>query len=109
MGNEKKRIWSAVLAMALIPLLSGAAAGMIFWSGPTQMEMAHMKVMLNHGLIMILDGSNLAMVGEIDRSDEMDEASSKMGLDLMEKGKTTITHILSGEDMMKLLKPWEWF
>jgi hypothetical protein len=102
MGNENKKILSGVLALALIPVLSGVAAGMIFWSGPTQMEMAHMKVMLNHGLVMILDGSNLVMVSEIDRSDEMDEASRKMGLDFMEKGKTTVTHILSGEDMMKL-------
>ena len=102
MRNEKTRILTAVLIPVLIPVFSGIAAGMIRWSGPTQMEMAHMKVMLNNGLIMILDGSNLAMVGEIDRSDEMDEASRKVGLDMMEKGKTTVTHILSSEQMMKL-------
>ena len=102
MRNEKTRILTAVLALALIPIFSSIAAGMIFWSGPTHMEMAHMKVMLNHGLIMILDGSNLAMVGKIDRSDEMDEVSIKAGLDMMEKGKTTVTHLLSGEQMMML-------
>lgn len=102
MGNGKSRFRSALLAFALVPVMSGAAAGMIFWSGPTQMEMAHMKVMMNHGLIMILDGSNLAMVGEVDRSDEMDESSRRVGLDMMEKGKTTVTHILDSENMMKL-------
>ena len=75
MRIEGKRLLAVGLVMVLIPLFSGTAASMIFWSGPTQMEMAHMKVMLNHGLIMILDGSNMVMVGQIDRADQMDESS----------------------------------
>lgn len=69
-----------------------------------KMEMHHMHMMMNHGLEMIMEGSNLVMLAEMKMSPDLDPTTLSHGRAMIEQGKGMIKHMLSGPEMEAMHK-----
>jgi len=70
----------------------------------SSMEMHHMHLMMNHGLAMVAEGSNLVMLAEMKMSPDLDPVALNHGRSMMEEGKEMIQHMLSGPEMEAMHK-----
>jgi hypothetical protein len=68
------------------------------------MEMRHMHIMMNHGLEMVTEGSNLVMLAEMNMSPDLDPVTLNHGRSMMEEGRGMIQHMLSGPEMEAMHK-----
>jgi len=67
------------------------------------MTLHHLQMtFLNHGLGMVVAGSNLMMLAELSKTPEVDPVLKKHGLLGFQKGKKLIQRALSGPEMMAL-------
>jgi hypothetical protein len=74
-----------------------AAAG---GAPPGKMHQAH--VVANHGLIMALQGANLAMLGQLKTAPGVDETMVTHGREMIRKGAAAIREVEQGPDMTAL-------
>jgi hypothetical protein len=58
--------------------------------------------MLNHALQMVLEGSNLVMLGQMDMAKGVDEVSIKHGRMMMKNGRSVHNEIMTGDTMMQM-------
>jgi hypothetical protein len=72
--------------------------------GDHTMMMHHQHMLMNHGLSMVLDGANLAMLGSMKMSEALDPLTLEHGKAMIAKGKGMIERALSGEEMMAMHK-----
>ena len=72
--------------------------------GHMPMHLHHMHTMMNHGLTMVLQGSNLVMLSEMKMAPGVDEITLSHGRQMMADGKAMIQEMLSGEHMAKMHK-----
>lgn len=93
----------SILAIALL-LIAAPAGAMQHEGGDHNMTMHHQHMLMNHGLSMVLDGSNLVMLGAMKMSDSLDSLTVEHGKAMMAKGKATIERALSGPQMMEMHK-----
>jgi hypothetical protein len=68
------------------------------------MTMHHQHQMLNHSLGMILDGSNLVMLGQMGMTPEIDSFTINHGNMMMKNGSSLWNKTMSGDVMMKMHK-----
>ena len=68
------------------------------------MHLHHMHTMINHGLTMALQGSNLVMLSEMKMAPGIDEITLAHGKKMMADGKAMVKDMLSGEHMTKMHK-----
>jgi hypothetical protein len=91
-----------IFCLSLVFANSGAAEmGMEHGSGHG-MTMHHQHVMLNHALIMALEGSNMTMLGQMGMAPGVDEVSVKHGAMMMKDGKALMDQTMSGDAMKKM-------
>ena len=72
--------------------------------GHLPMHLHHMHTMMNHGLTMVLQGSNLVMLSEMKMAPGVDEITLAHGKKMMADGKAMIQEMLSGEHMTRMHK-----
>ncbi len=72
--------------------------------GDAAMDMHHMHIIMNHGLEMVAEGSNLAMLAEMKMAPALDPMTLEHGRKMMKAGKEVIEHVLKGPEMMSLHK-----
>jgi len=73
-------------------------------SGNASMNLHHMHTMMNHGLLMALQGSNLVMLSEMKMAPGVDETTLSHGKKMMADGKAMLNEILSGDHMTAMHK-----
>lgn len=68
------------------------------------MDLHHMHTMIDHGLTMALQGSNLVMLSEMKMAPGIDEITLAHGNEMIADGKAMVLDMLSGEHMKKMHK-----
>jgi hypothetical protein len=71
-------------------------------SSQAAMHLHHMHTMLNHGLTMALQGSNLVMLSEMKMAPGVDEITLSHGKKMLADGKAMIKDTLEGKDMRRM-------
>lgn len=62
----------------------------------------YLNTLMNNGLIMVMDGSNLMMLADMKMATAIDPQTRKRGEDMMQRGKDLIEEALTGPDMVDL-------
>jgi hypothetical protein len=72
--------------------------------GKADMEMHHLHILMNHGISMVVEGSNMAMLAEMKMAPGVDQKTLQHGQHMIKEGKELITHALNGPEMMAMMK-----
>ncbi len=78
------------------------AAEMSAYQSPANMDMHHMHIMMDHGLSMVTEGSNLVMLADMKMVPSLDELTLEHGRHMIADGKELIEHTMKGEEMKSL-------
>ncbi|MEJ2313516.1 MAG: hypothetical protein P8Y85_01780 [Nitrospirota bacterium] len=97
-----RKIYIILLALVLALGMTGqAAAGMEGMKHEGhEMMMHHVHIMMNHGLSMVTEGSNMAMLAQMEMTPSLDPMTLKHGRSMIADGKAVIQRSLSGPEMM---------
>jgi hypothetical protein len=68
------------------------------------MQMHHLHILMNHGLEMVVEGSNMVMLADMKMAPSMDPMTAEHGRAMMKSGKEVIEHALKGPEMQALHK-----
>ena len=85
--KTKKRLLTAVTA--LVFMLSIGLSGIAFarHEGDASMDMHHMHTLMNHGLEMVAEGSNMVMLAEMKMTPSVDPMTLEHGRHMIKSGK----------------------
>jgi hypothetical protein len=72
------------------------------------MTLHHMHTMLDHGLIMVLQGADLRMLSTLNTAPGIDQATAAHGSKMISEGKATIREMLSGSHMRRMHEQGRW-
>jgi len=72
--------------------------------GGASMEMHHFHMLMNHGLAMVVQGSDMAMTAEMKMAPGVDAMGLQHGQHMIKAGKDLITRCLNGPEMMAMMK-----
>lgn len=105
MKNTKSLL---MLLALLLPLLAAGCAvkntGHGSMAGDEMgMKLHHQHMLMNHGLSMVLEGSNSLMVAYMDMAPKIDAIAHEHGHYMMDMGKAVINEQLSGQEMKDLM------
>lgn len=91
----------AILALLflLIPNLSNA---ILLHKYEGMYDLYHLAIMMNHGLILVLDGSSMEMLAEMKMAPGIDRISRMEAKRLFKDGKNLVKRSLSGDEMLGL-------
>lgn len=89
--------------MAILPLAPDAGA-MKHGAGEHGMTMHHQHILMGHGLSMVLEGSNIVMLGQMNMVASLDPMTVEHGKKMIANGKGLIERTLSGPEMMAMHK-----
>lgn len=95
-------VFIAALALAVMPAGS-LKAGEMKHEGGAAMQMHHLHVMMNHGLRMAAEGSNMVMLAAMSMAPGLDPTTLQHGYAMMGQGKGVIRRSLSGPEMMGMM------
>jgi hypothetical protein len=94
------------ILFAIGMLFTFSTSGSVFAGGMKHeghgMAMHHQHIMLNHALQMVLEGSNILMLGQMEMAKGIDEASIDHGKMMIKNGRSLHNKIMTGETMMKM-------
>jgi hypothetical protein len=91
-----------IIGMLLIFSTTGSVFAGDMKHGGHDMVMHHQHIMLNHALQMVLEGSNLVMLGQMDMAKGVDGVSIKHGSMMMKNGRSVHNEIMTGDNMMQM-------
>jgi len=105
--NHRIRFGVFVLACVLLPQMAAAHMGMMYMSDPrnikgADMAMHHMHIVMNHGMAMVAEGTNMVMTAQMSMNSETDAVDFRYGEKLIDNGKSSIQKMLSSQTMKKL-------
>ncbi len=100
-GFNKILVLAVILCFAMLGL---ANAEEMKHKGHAAMHMHHFHVLMNHGLEMVAEGSNLAMLAQMKMAQGVDEKMLHHGHHMTKAGKELITRSLNGPEMMAMMK-----
>ncbi len=112
MGN-KTSFWRNTICLAVFlvlfiaPPVPAKPAGQKAASDAA-MPLHHMHTMLDHGLIMVMQGSNLVMLSSMKMAPGVDEITKTHGYVMITDGKAMIKEMLSGGHMKKMHDQGSW-
>ncbi len=107
--KNNKRVLSSVLALAFL-LSTGLFCGvraeeMTHGLGSdASMQMHHLHILMNHGLEMVVEGSNMVMLADMKMAPAMDAMTADHGRAMIKSGKEVIEHALKGPEMQAMHK-----
>ncbi len=117
--NNFTRFFILAASLSLLTMISGCEtmgmnkssdSGMMKSSGAAMtheghgMTMHHQHQTMNHGLGMVLDGSNLVMLGQMGMIPSIDKLTVDHGNMMMRNGSDLWNNVMSGDTMMKMHK-----
>jgi hypothetical protein len=80
------------------------AAGRNSEANAIAMKLHHLHIMMNHGLSMATEGSNLVMVAGGNRTPALDPAALQHGQEMIGNGRAVIRRSLEGPEMKSIMK-----
>lgn len=108
MKNKTRFLSGAFVLMFVLSLImfgSANAEEMRHKHGKdADMTMHHMHTMMSHGLVMVTEGSNMVMLGEMKMAPGVDKKTLQHGQHMIKEGKDLITRALSGPEMTAMMK-----
>ena len=99
---KSMRVYSSgllVCAVLLSFVVVGSAMGKEMHhmhKGKAAMEMHHLHILMTHGMSMIAEGSNMAMLAQMKMAPGVDQDMLQHGQLMMKEGKELITNALNG-------------
>ena len=102
--KNKKRLLGSVMAGAFI--LSMGLFGTVYakHGGDSSMDMHHLHVLMNHGLEMVVEGSNMVMLADMKMTPEVDPMTAEHGRKMIKSGREVVDRALKGPEMQGLHK-----
>ena len=103
------RSFSKILVLAIILSFAGFGSAKAeemqhMHKGKAAMEMHHFHMLMNHGMSMITEGSNMAMLAQMKMASGVDEKMLHHGHHMMKAGKELIIQALNGPEMTAMMK-----
>lgn len=102
--KNAKRLLTACIALALMLSSGPATAGMGRQGAGVIMEMLHLHSLMNHGLEMIAEGSNIVMFSQSQTIPPLDEMTLEHGRKMIKEGEAVIERVLKGPEIKLVLK-----
>jgi hypothetical protein len=68
----------------------------------SQMKMHHLHMMMNKGILLATEGSNLMMLSKMKRLPSIDDMAQRHGREMMKESKPLIQRTMSGPTIMEL-------
>lgn len=97
-----------VLMFALSLVISGQALAAemehMHHGKGMDMDMHHMHIMMDHGLSMVTEGSNLVMLADMKMAPSLDKLTMDHGRHMIANGKEMIENMMSGHEMKSMHK-----
>ncbi|MGO9612595.1 MAG: hypothetical protein ACLPX5_06140, partial [Dissulfurispiraceae bacterium] len=72
--------------------------------GGSEMGMHHMHMLMDHGITMVVQGSNMVMLAQMKMAPGVDTKTLQHGQHMMKEGKELITRVLNGPEMTAMMK-----
>ena len=99
---------SRVLVLAVILSFSmfgsAGAEKMLLKGNDASMQMHHLHMLMDHGMSMMAEGSNMLMLAQMKMAPGVDAKMLHHGHHMMKEGKELIIHALNGPEMMAMMK-----
>jgi len=107
--KSRKRVFSTIVALAFLfsagALSSARAEEMMHEHGSdASMQMHHLHMLMNHGLEMVVAGSNLVMLADMKMAPSLDPMTAEHGRAMIKSGREIIEHALKGPEMQAMHK-----
>jgi hypothetical protein len=80
------------------------AAGKNGKESTVEMKLHHLHIMMNHGLSMATEGSNLVMIAGMNKTPALDPAALHHGQEMIGNGRAVIRRSLEGPEMESIMK-----
>jgi hypothetical protein len=107
MKSMMKRLNKILLLVVILSFAvfgSVAAEDMKHKGHDASMHMHHFHMLMNHGLSMIAEGSNMAMLAQMKMAPGVDTKMLQHGQYMMKEGKELIIRALNGPEMTAMMK-----
>jgi len=102
--KNKNRLLGSVMAVAF--MLSMGLFGTAYGkhAGDASMDMHHLHTLMNHGLEMVAEGSNMLMLADMKMTPAVDPMTAEHGRKMIKSGREVIERALKGPEMQGLHK-----
>jgi hypothetical protein len=100
--KSKKRLLGAVMAVAFMLSIGLSGTAHAQHGGDASMDMHHLHMLMNHGLEMVAEGSNMVMLAEMKMASTIDPMTLEHGRHMIKSGKEVIEHALKGPEMQAM-------
>ena len=94
--KSKKRLLGAVMAVAFMLSMGLFGTAYAKHGGDASMDMHHLHTLMNHGLEMVAEGSNMVMIAEMKMTASVDPMTLEHGRHMIKSGKEVIERALKG-------------
>jgi len=101
-GFTKILVLAVILSFAMFGL--ARAEEMKHKGHDASMHMHHFHMLMNHGMSMIAEGSNMAMLAQMKMAPGVDEKMLHHGHHMMKEGKELIMNALNGPEMTAMMQ-----
>jgi hypothetical protein len=104
--KKKTALCSGALLIASFLAPSGPldAAGKNGEASTAAMKLHHLQIMMNHGLSMSTEGSNLVMIAGMNRTPALDPAALRHGQEMIGNGRVVIRRSREGPEMKSIME-----
>lgn len=102
--KSKKGILGAVLAVAFMLTIGLFGTAYAKHGGDASMDLHHLHMLMNHGLAMVTEGSNMVMLAEMKMAPSVDPMTLEHGRHMIMAGKEVIEHAMKGPEMQAMHK-----
>jgi len=99
-----KRFIGSLTAVALVLSIGVFGTAYAKHGNDASMDMHHLHILLNHGLKMVAEGSNLVMLADMKMTPEVDPMTAEHGRKMIKSGREVIERALKGPEMQGLHK-----
>lgn len=94
--------WAVLASVSLAAAPPGLAAVMHGPAGGAEMELHHLHIVLNHGISMAAEGSNLVLLAGMQATPSLDRPTLRHGQLMIANGRDLIRRSLDGPEMAAL-------
>ena len=102
--KSKKGLLGVVMAVAFMLTIGLFGTAYAKHGGDASMDMHHLHMLMNHGLEMVAEGSNMVMLSEMKMVPSVDPMTLEHGHHMIMAGKEVIEHAMKGPEMQAMHK-----
>jgi hypothetical protein len=102
--DRKKRLFGYVMAAVFTLSIGLFGTAYAKHGSDASMDMHHLHMLMNHGLEMVAEGSNMVMLAEMKMTASVDPMALEHGRHMIKTGKEVIERAMKGPEMQGLHK-----